>query len=153
LFALGGLIFSRASGPLLRHFAQPALARLGGALLTTGFTLLAILPNWTWAAVGCAVAGFGFYAFHSNLQVSATQLSTHSRGVAVSLFACSLWVGQSLGVAAAAITFTRLPPAASFGAAAAALALLCHVFANQLSGRQSSHQAGSSTDASQGEEC
>jgi len=137
MFALGGLVFSRAAGPLLRRFTQPVLARIGGGLLTTGFVLLSILPHWSWAAIGCCVAGFGFYMFHSNLQFSATQLSTSSRGVAVSLFACSLWFGQSVGVSVAALAFARLPAAACFGTAASALALLCYVFANQLRGQPS----------------
>jgi predicted MFS family arabinose efflux permease len=42
--------------------------------------------------------GLGFYMLHNTLQVQATQMAPAARGTAVSLFACSLFFGQSTGV-------------------------------------------------------
>ena len=46
--------------------------------------------------------GLGFYMFHNTLQTNATQMAPEARGLAVSLFAFFLFIGQSIGVALAA---------------------------------------------------
>jgi MFS transporter, YNFM family, putative membrane transport protein len=137
VFGLGGLLFSRSAGALLRHIGPPAQARIGSALLAAGFALLAWMPHWGLVTVGCALGGFGFYALHNTIQVNATQLSTTSRGLAVSLFACSLFLGQSAGVAAAALVFARGEPAWGFGIAGMALTAVGLGFAHQLRKRES----------------
>jgi predicted MFS family arabinose efflux permease len=44
------------------------------------------------------MTGLGFYMFHNTLQVNATQMAPHRRGAAVSAFASSFFLGQSVGV-------------------------------------------------------
>ena len=73
---------------------------------------------------GCLLAGFGFFAMHNTLQVQATQLSAGSTGLAVSVFSCSLFIGQSIGVTAGALVIARATPEWLFGTAAVGLLLL-----------------------------
>ena len=123
-FGIGGFVFSRTASPLLRNIGRAAMPLTGGLTLAVAFGLLAILPHWSLAMLGCTLAGFGFFAIHNTLQVQATQLSAGATGLAVSLFASCIFIGQSAGVAVGAVTFTRWPPAWSFLAAAAGLLLL-----------------------------
>jgi hypothetical protein len=117
-------VYSRTAAALIRRMPLPEMAQFGSALMVIGFALMAYMPTWIWAAAGCAIGGFGFYLFHSTLQVNATQLSTTTRGVAVSLFVCSSLMGQSAGVALAAFAFTRLPSAVCFGTSSVVVAVL-----------------------------
>jgi hypothetical protein len=48
--------------------------------------------------LACLMTGLGFYMLHNTLQVQATQMAPAARGSAVTLFACSLFFGQSTGV-------------------------------------------------------
>jgi predicted MFS family arabinose efflux permease len=48
--------------------------------------------------MACLMTGLGFYMLHNTLQVQATQMAPAARGSAVTLFACSLFFGQSTGV-------------------------------------------------------
>ena len=131
-FALGGLAFAAVSRVVLAHLAPPAQARLGCMAMATGFALLASLPDWSWSLLACPLAGFGFFAFHNTLQVHATQLSTTSRGLGVSLFACALFLGQSAGVLLAARVFAAGHPAWGFAGAGLVLTALGLCFARQL---------------------
>lgn len=135
LFALGGIAYSRAARLALARWEPHAVARIGGALMALGFALLAAMPHWTWALVGCPLAGFGFYAFHNTMQTNATQLSPSSRGLAMSMFACCIFVGQSVGVPLAARMFASLHPAWCFGAAGTALGMAALLFTRQLERR------------------
>ena len=141
VFPLGGLVFSRSAPFLLRRFDPPAQARLACLPLAGGFAMLAAMPHWTVAPAACALAGFGFYTLHNTLQLTGTQLSTSSRGLAMSLFAGGLFVGQAAGVVIAAALFARFDSALGFGTAGAGLALLCLVFASQL-GRRAAASGG-----------
>ena len=56
-----------------------------------------------WLAIpAIALIGLGFYMFHNTLQTNATQMAPEARGLAMSLFAFTLFVSQSIGVAVAA---------------------------------------------------
>ena len=134
LFGVGGLVWSRVAGLILHRVKLSTIARASGCVLALAFGLLAWLPDWTWAIVACALVGFGFYPFHSTLLHNATQLS-ESRGLAVSMFGCMLFIGQSIGVGLAAFIFSRLEPAWFFGLAASALLLMSWVVALQLDKR------------------
>ena len=135
LFALGGLVFSRTAPLVLRRLDPAAQARLAGVPLALGFAMLAAIPHWAWALPACALAGFGFYTLHNTLQLSGTQLSTSSRGLAMSLFAGSLFTGQAAGVAIAAALFSRLDAEWGFGMAGLGLALLGLAFGHQMQQR------------------
>jgi MFS family permease len=63
---------------------------------------LAWAPQWHWSPASCLLGGLSFYLLHNTLQANATQMLPSMRGTAVSLFASSLFCGQSVGVVVAA---------------------------------------------------
>ncbi len=122
LYGVGGLVYSACARNLVRRLGESGLARLGGVALGTALASLACLPSWIWAGPACLVAGFGFYALHNTLQTNATQMAPQARGTAVALFACTLFLGQTTGVLAAASVVEHFD--ASFVFAGSALGLL-----------------------------
>jgi predicted MFS family arabinose efflux permease len=107
-FALGGVGFALFAGRIVRMLGEVRLALAGTALLTGGFLVIAWSPDLPWAALGCLVAGLGFYALHNTLQTNATQMAPATRGVAMALFASLFFLGQSAGVAIAGVLVERI---------------------------------------------
>ncbi|WP_276809825.1 MFS transporter [Castellaniella defragrans] len=101
-YGIGGFVYTRLAARLLGRLGEPGLARLGGLLLCAGFVSFAYAPHPALTPLACALAGFGFYCLHNTLQTQATQMAPAARGMAMSLFACVLFLGQSAGVMAAA---------------------------------------------------
>lgn len=123
LYGVGGLVYSRCARALVRQLGEAHLARLGGVCMAFAFGTLAWAPSWPWALPACLLAGFGFYALHNTLQTNATQMAPAARGTAVSLFACCLFLGQSLGLLVAAWWVDRFSTAFIFALSALALLL------------------------------
>jgi YNFM family putative membrane transporter len=123
-FAIGGFLFSRCTSVLLRLVPRPMLPALGGAILTMAFGLLAVMPHWGWAALACALAGFGFFTLHNTLQLQATQLATQATGLALGVFTAAGFVGQSVGVSLAAFANARVGASWVFAAVAAGFLVL-----------------------------
>jgi predicted MFS family arabinose efflux permease len=138
LFGLGGLLYSRLAGRLVRSLGVPRLATSGAALLALALATLAAMPSAAFALPACLAAGLGFYMLHNSLQTCATQLSTTARGTAVSLFACALFLGQSSGVLIASIVARQLSTSVWFALASPLLLVLGIRFAFQLRRRLSS---------------
>lgn len=109
LFGLGGLLFAMGSGRLVKRLGEVGLAWWGGALLGGALLMIGLGPSWHWAIPGCFVAGLGFYMLHNTLQINATQMAPERRGAAVSAFASSFFLGQSLGVAIGGVLVEHLP--------------------------------------------
>ncbi|CAM5179447.1 Putative MFS family arabinose efflux permease OS=Castellaniella defragrans OX=75697 GN=HNR28_001250 PE=4 SV=1 [Castellaniella defragrans] len=128
-YAVGGFIYSRMAARLLRRIGEPGLAALGGLLSCTGYLSFAYVPSLLWTPVACALAGFGFYSLHNTLQTNATQMAPAARGSAMSLFACVLFLGQSLGIMAAAWIADHLTDALIFAGAGSGLLVLSLVVA------------------------
>lgn len=101
-YGIGGFVYARLAARLVKRLGEPGLARLGGLLLCVGFVSFAYAPSLVLTPLACALAGFGFYGLHNTLQTQATQMAPGARGMAMSLFACVLFLGQSVGVIAAA---------------------------------------------------
>jgi predicted MFS family arabinose efflux permease len=135
LYGIGGLLYSRAARVLIRRLGERRLAALGGSLLALSLGSLAFISEWPSALASCAMAGFGFYALHGTLQTQATQMAPATRGAAMSLFACFLFLGQSIGVLAAAWTFETLSATTLFAFVAVGILALTWTFAALLSGR------------------
>jgi len=108
LFGLGGVLYMALGRHLIRRFRQQALVLAGGALVGLSALLLAFTPHWLPALPASLLAGFGFFMFHNTMQTTATQMAPAARGTAVTLFACFLFLGQSLGVVLAASLIGRL---------------------------------------------
>jgi predicted MFS family arabinose efflux permease len=129
LYGIGGLAYSRTARRMVRRWGETGLARIGGIGTAVAFGTMALAPSWYFVPPACLLAGFGFYALHNTLQTNATQMAPWARGTAVSLFACSLFLGQSVGVLGAAWMVDRYAAPAVFAISAVGLLLLGLLFA------------------------
>ncbi|WP_236749141.1 MFS transporter [Acidovorax carolinensis] len=107
LYGVGGLLYSVFARRWLAWLGERGLALTGASLIASGLLLLAWAPLVAWAVLGCFLAGLGFYMLHNTLQTQATQMAPQARGTAVTLFACLLFLGQSIGVLAVAASVDR----------------------------------------------
>jgi predicted MFS family arabinose efflux permease len=142
LYGVGGLLYSVFARRWLALLGEHGLAMLGASAIAGGLLLLAWSPVVAWAVVGCFFAGLGFYMLHNTLQTQATQMAPHARGMAVTLFACLLFMGQSCGVFLVAMSVDRGWLVPVFTAAALGLVALGVVISRSL------HKARASDGAS-----
>jgi predicted MFS family arabinose efflux permease len=91
------LVAARMLPRLLRRFSERGLIMLGGVMMGGANLLNAVAPHWGWVAASCALVGAGFSLCHSTLQTRATEVFARSRGIALALFAFSLFSGSALG--------------------------------------------------------
>ena len=129
LFGLGGVLFMAVGRTLIRRFDQPRLVLAGGTLVGVGACVLAYAPHWTVAVPATLFAGFGFFMFHNNMQANATAMAPETRGMAVSLFASFLFLGQSLGVVLAASLISLIGSSAVIALGGVVVTVLGVVFA------------------------
>jgi predicted MFS family arabinose efflux permease len=108
LFGLGGFVFAIASAALVRTLGEVGLSLWGGIFLAASLLTIGLAPVWWWAIGGCFGAGLGFYMLHNTLQINATQMAPERRGAAVSAFAASFFLGQSVGVGIAGLLVERI---------------------------------------------
>ena len=101
-YAAGALTYIALAPRLLRRLGEGGLAIAGGLTLAVAFLLLAGLPSLIFAPVATGLLGLGYYLIHNTLQTNATQMAPEARGLGVALFAMTLFLGQSIGVAVAA---------------------------------------------------
>jgi predicted MFS family arabinose efflux permease len=132
LYGVGGFAYSRLARGLLRRLGEAGLARNGGLLLGVTFATLAVMPDWRFAVPACLLGGLAMYMLHNTLQTHATQMAPTVRGTAVSLFACTLFLGQSLGVAGASFIVDRASAVPVFAIAALTLPLLAAWFGRRI---------------------
>ena len=98
LYGLGGLLYSQMARRWLAWLGERGLVRTGALLVAVGLLVLAWGSGVWLGMLACLMTGLGFYMLHNTLQVQATQMAPAARGTAVTLFACSLFFGQSTGV-------------------------------------------------------
>jgi predicted MFS family arabinose efflux permease len=98
LYGVGGLLYSQMARRWLAWLGERGLVRTGAALVAVGLLVLAWGSGVWLGMMACLMTGLGFYMLHNTLQVQATQMAPAARGSAVTLFACSLFFGQSTGV-------------------------------------------------------
>jgi predicted MFS family arabinose efflux permease len=138
-YGVGAIAYSLSAGRLIAWLGQAGLAGWGALLVAIGYVLLAITP-WVWLVVpAIAIKGLGFYMLHNTLQTNGTQMAPDSRGLAISLFAISLFIGQSVGVALAAPVMDRYGARPIFLLTAVAVLAIALWFRRQLIARE---QAG-----------
>lgn len=128
-FAAGGIAFALFARPVVRALGEVALATGGTILLAAGFALIAWTPHAAVAPLGCLLAGLGFYMLHNTLQTNATQMAPERRGAGMALFACTYYLGQSIGVAAAGFVAEAASPLAVIAGGAVAILPIGLVFA------------------------
>ncbi|HEU4535120.1 MAG TPA: MFS transporter [Polyangiaceae bacterium] len=134
-YGVGGLAYTLGARRMLARWGERGLVRRGGALMALGFASLAFAPRLPPVVLGIAASGLGFYMLHNTLQSNATQMAPEQRGVGIALFAATLFVGQSLGVAVAAPVVDRWGEAPIFVGAALGLLALAFYFSHKLSSR------------------
>ena len=123
-FAVGGLIYSVSVKAFVARLGQKGLALGGGIVLAAAYVTLAFEPVYWTAPIAIGLTGLGFYMLHNTLQTNATQMVPEARGTAVAIFSASLYLGQTAGVATAALAFDRFTAVPIFLAAAAMLLAL-----------------------------
>ena len=135
LFGLGGVAYMATARHLISRLGQPGLTKLGGTLVGVAALVVAFTPYWVLALPACLVGGFGFFMLHNTLQTNAAQMTPEARGTAVSLFAASLFLGQSVGVFFAAKLIDRMGSGAVV-AAGGVLVLAVGVYFSAALGRR-----------------
>jgi len=100
LFGVGALIYVVNARKLVSCFGEVKLTFAGGWVLALCYLCYILGWHWLLAAAAGMLSGLGYYLLHAVLQTNATQMAPQVRGTAVSLFACFLFLGQAMGVAA-----------------------------------------------------
>ena len=129
LYGAGGIVFALLSPFLVRRLGEVGLAVGGGAIICVTLVAVARLASWPVAALATVAMGMGFYMLHNTLQTNATQMAPERRGTAVSQFAASLFIGQSVGVALAGAVAQALDTDAVLQAGAVGVLAVALTFA------------------------
>jgi YNFM family putative membrane transporter len=104
----GGMSYALFARHFVRLLGERGLAIGGGLMLCIAFPLFALTDALLWAVLAIYLSGLGFYMLHNTLQTNGSQMTPEARGSGLALFATSLFVGQSIGVALSAIVVDRL---------------------------------------------
>lgn len=139
---LGAFAYVLNAGWLVRKLGQHGLVAWGSILIATGYVVLAVMPVAWLAVPAIAIIGLGFYMFHNTLQTNATQMAPEARGLAMSLFAFTLFTSQSAGVALAAPVVDRFGARPVFFATAVLIVAVAFWFRARLLRRASAGSAG-----------
>jgi MFS transporter, DHA1 family, inner membrane transport protein len=107
-FSIGGVAYSLAVTPLTRRWQPRELMIAGGVVCAAAFALAALDPPWQVQFAVFVVLGIGFYLLHGCIQVEASELSTTSRGTAMSLHSLFFFMGHSAGPVLYGIGFAYL---------------------------------------------
>ena len=108
LFGLGGVAYMATARHLINRLGQAGLTKLGAGMVGLAALVVAFTPYWALTLPACLMGGFGFFMLHNTLQANAAQMAPTARGTGVSLFAGSLFLGQSVGVLFAAKLIDRV---------------------------------------------
>ncbi|MGD9920501.1 MAG: MFS transporter, partial [Pseudorhodoplanes sp.] len=135
-FAIGGLAYSFTVRILVNRLGQIGLVITGGALVSAGFLILSIQPVWWFGPLATTLIGLGFYMVHNTFQTNATQMSPQARATSLAIFSSALYMGITVGVAAAAPIVDRFTAVPVFLTSAIGFPLLCAIFARGLAKRR-----------------
>ena len=121
LMGLGGMSYMATAKPVIARLGETGMAVMGGLGMALALTVLALSPWWQITPLAMLLGGYCFFMLHNTLQALATQMAPQARGVGVSMFATSLFLGQALGVALAAALIDRVGSAPVLCGAAAVM--------------------------------
>jgi predicted MFS family arabinose efflux permease len=96
-FSLGGIAYSLTARQMTRRWRPSQMMIGGGALCTLTMAIIALDMAWPVQFALFALLGVGFYTLHSCIQVEASELSTTSRGAAMSLHSLFFFLGHASG--------------------------------------------------------
>lgn len=123
-FGIGGLAFSALVRSMIARLGERGMIATGGLLVAVSYCLLALAPAWPVFIPALMLIGMGFFTMHSTLQLRSTELAPKARGMAMSGFAFSLFLGQGVGVYAISYLVDGPGYRAAYWLAAAGVALL-----------------------------
>ena len=106
-YGVGSVLYAASVHRLVGGLGEQGLVIGGGIVGMLGFLVLAGEPIWQPAPLAVTALGFGYYMVHNTLQTNATQMMPEARGTAVAAFSSLLFLGQSVGVALAALVVDR----------------------------------------------
>ncbi len=122
-FSIGGIIYSLAARPITRSLQPRDMMIGGGTLCAVALVLIGLDMSWPVQIVLFTALGIGFYLLHACIQVEATELSTTSRGAAVSLHSSFFFLGHASGPVLYGLGISHLGTMWSMGIGA--LIMLC----------------------------
>lgn len=135
VYGIGAIAYSCSAKKLLNRFGERGLILAGGFMLAGSFAALACVTSALAVPPLMVMMGLSFYMIHNTLQTSATQMAPEARGLGVSLFAFALFIGQSIGVSAAAPIMDKFGAPPIYLLAAALLPVVAIWFQSRLSVR------------------
>jgi YNFM family putative membrane transporter len=98
LFGAGGILYMMLARHFIQRLGAYGLTRLGGLMFGLSELVLALTPHWELAVPASVLSGVGFSMFHNTMQAHATEMAPKVRGICMSMFAGTLFAGQSIGV-------------------------------------------------------
>lgn len=123
-YGVGGIIFGGIVGYLIRWLKLQQLMRVGGWTMAAVLVVLALPKPWYFDIVTMIFFGCAFYCMHNVFQTQSTELAPKERGLAVSIFACSFFLGNASGPVLFGIGHTLFGYPATFCICGATLAVL-----------------------------
>ena len=135
-FGLGGLVYALNVRRLVAMLGERGLAMSGGLFIMLGLISLPLSPL-ALIPITQVLLGLGLYMLHNTLQTNATQMAPDTRGLAVSTFANSLFLGQAAGISAGGILVDNAGFPITYVIAALGLVLLGFIFSRLLRRRSS----------------
>jgi MFS transporter, YNFM family, putative membrane transport protein len=127
-FGTGALLYALLAPKLLSGLGQRGMVRTGGALMAVAFASIVAKPPILLLVLPISLCGFGFFLFHNTLQTHATQMAPEMRGVALSVFAFCLFIGQATGIWAAGAIIEVLGYRPMFVGAGGSLLVLAEIY-------------------------
>jgi predicted MFS family arabinose efflux permease len=127
-FGVGGLVYASIASRILPRLGEGGFVLGGGIVVALAFGLIVVAPSPWLVAPATIAAGLGYYMLHNTLQTHATQMAPEARGIALGIFASSLFLGQSVGVAIAAPIFDNTGGRPIFLGAALLFLMLAFVY-------------------------
>jgi predicted MFS family arabinose efflux permease len=121
---IAALVVSRYLGALARRYSESARFAVGMAVCGVCYALFALDAGWWIVPVGLFAIGAAFVAAHAVLQARVTEAVPGLRGTSIAVFACSLFVGGSIGTAGMGAVITFSGYAVAFVVTAIGFALL-----------------------------
>jgi len=97
-FGFGGIAYSMCVSWFVRRLGERRMLAVGSTAVALCYIIFSYIPSWKIVFVFLFMIGFAFYMFHNTYQTLATELTPDKRGVTLSLFSFSLYLGQGIGV-------------------------------------------------------
>lgn len=132
LMGLGGMGYMVTARTVIKRLGEAGMVLAGGLGMALALGVLALSPWWQITPAAMLLGGFCFFMLHNTLQALATQMAPQARGLGVSMFAATLFLGQALGVALAAALIDHVGSAPVLCTAAAVMVGIGTLLGQQL---------------------